>query len=372
MAETRSAVIQDWFVGPGGSEQVAAEIARLLPGSDVYTTFVDPANRPALAGHQVRTWPLQRLGLAQKRYRSLLPLYPIWFEALDLRRFDLVVSSTSAFAKGVRTRRSATHVAYVHTPMRYAWNLDAYLEGSSFGLGSRVAARALRPWLRSWDRRTARRPDVLVANSTAVRDRIGRHWGRDAEVIHPPVNIDDIAPSTVDDGYLLVVARLLAYRRIDLLVEAASRLGRRAIVVGEGPELGRLRRLAAPTVEFRGRVDRAEVVTLLARCHAYVVPGEEDFGIAPVEAMGAGKPVVAFRAGGALDTVVEGATGVFFDRPTSEALADALVAVDQLSFDLRVVRANAERFAVSVFRRRFIELFQRLGVDPSLYEAEST
>jgi glycosyltransferase involved in cell wall biosynthesis len=211
---------------------------------------------------------------------------------------------------------------------------------------------------------------VLVANSNAVRDRIQRYWGRDAEVIHPPVNLEDIRPSTADDGYLLVVARLLAYRRVDLLVEAASRLGRRAIVVGEGPELTRLRRLAGPMVTFKGRLDRSEIVSLFQRCHAYVVPGEEDFGIAPIEAMAAGKPVVAFRAGGALDSVVEGMTGVFFDRPTPQSLAEAIERLDAMSFEPAAIRANAERFAPQVFRQQFVALLERLGVDPELYESE--
>jgi glycosyltransferase involved in cell wall biosynthesis len=367
---TQSAVVQDWFFAPGGSEEVAIEIAGLLPGSDVITSFMEDAYRPRLAGHAVRTWPFQTPAGATRRYRSFLPLYPLWFEALDLRAYDLIVSSSSAFAKAVRTRRSALHIAYIHTPMRYAWDLDTYLAGSSLSAGSRFGARTIRPALRWWDRRTALRPDILVANSEAVQDRIRRVWGREAEVIHPPVRMGDIAVSTQDDGFLLVVARLLAYRRIDLLVEAATRLGRPLIVAGDGPEAGRLRVLAGPTVRFLGRVDRPTVVDLLSRCHAYVVPGEEDFGLAPVEAMAAGKPVVAYRAGGALKTVVDGQTGVLFDRQTPEALAAAIERLDSMSFDRDVIRANAERFSAPVFRSRFIELLQRLGVDPSLYRAD--
>jgi glycosyltransferase involved in cell wall biosynthesis len=211
---------------------------------------------------------------------------------------------------------------------------------------------------------------VLVANSNAVRDRIQRFWGRDAEVIHPPVAFDDINVSCSDEGYLLVVSRLLAYRRIDLLVEAASRLGQRLVVVGDGPQASTLRAAAGPSVTFTGRVSRAEVVEHLEHCHAYVVPGEEDFGIAPVEAMAAGKPVIAYRAGGALDTVVDGKTGVYFDQPTPKSLIDAIAVLDQMTFDPQAIRANAERFSALVFRRRWVELFERLGVDPSLYEAE--
>ena len=204
---------------------------------------------------------------------------------------------------------------------------------------------------------------MLVANSATVRERIRRLWGRDAEVIHPPVDVDEIAPSDADDAYLLVLARLLRYRRIDLAVEACTRLGRRLVVVGDGPELAGLRRLAGPTVEFWGFVPRAEAVDLLRRCHAYLVPCVEDFGIAPVEAMAAGKPVIAFRAGGATETVVDGVTGVFFDAQTPVALAEAIERLDGLSFDRAAIRTQAERFSRSEFRRKFVELFERLGVD---------
>lgn len=367
----RSAVVQDWFIAPGGSERVAIELARLLPGSDMYTTFMDPEYVAELRGHRIRTWPFQRLQVARRNYRAVLPLYPLWFEALDLRPYGLVVSSSSAFAKAVRTRSSACHIAYIHTPMRYAWDLETYMARSSLSFPSRMAARSIRPALQWWDRRTSVRPDVLVANSVTVRDRIQRVWGRDAEVIPPPVEIADIQPSTTDEGFLLVVARLLPYRRIDLLVDAAPRLGRPVVVIGDGPELARLRSRGVSAVRFAGRLPRAEVVDHLQRCHAYVVPGEEDFGMAPVEAMAAGKPVVAFRAGGALDTVIDGETGTFFDEAIPGSLVDALNRLDGMTFDPAVIRANAERFSVRVFHRRFIELFERLGVDPSLYRTDA-
>ena len=367
-----TAVVQDWFFAPGGSEEVAIEIAGLLPGSEVVTSFMEPAYRERLAGHPIWTWPLQRVLGATKRYRSLLPLYPLWFGGLDLRDRDLVVSSSSAFAKAARTRSGSMHIGYIHAPMRYAWDLDTYLAGSSISLPSRLAARVIRPWLRRWDRSTAMRPDVLVANSGAVRDRIKRYWGRDAEVIHPPVRLDGIEVSDQDEGFLLVAARLLAYRRVDLAVGAASRLGRDLVIVGDGPELASLRGLAGPTVRFAGRLDRPALVDLFARCHAYLVSGEEDFGMAPVEAMGAGKPVIALRAGGALETVVDGVTGVHFDTPTLETLTDAIERADSMSFDRAAIRAQAERFSVDVFRRRFVAMFERLGVNPELYRADLT
>jgi glycosyltransferase involved in cell wall biosynthesis len=364
----RSAIVHDWFFQPGGAESAALELARLLPAADVYTSFADRATTEEL-GDRLHPWPLQRLVGATRRFRSFLPLYPLWFGTLRLSDADLVVSSSSAFAKAVRTRPGALHVGYIYTPMRYAWDLEGYLATSSFSLPTRLAARTLRPLLRRWDVRTARRPDVLVAISHAVRSRIERSWGRDADVIYPPVQVDALRVSSRDDGYLLIAARMLAYRRIDLAVDAATRTGRDLVLVGGGPEERRLRSRAGPHVRFAGRVDRATLIDLIERCHAYVVPGEEDFGIAPVEAMAAGKPVVAFGGGGALETVVDGVSGVFFDRSAPDALAEAIERVDSMAFDPKVIRANAERFDVTVFRQRWRELFARLGVDPALYAA---
>ena len=371
MTQARSAVVQDWFFEPGGSELVALELAGLLPSADVLTSFMDPAYQSCLVGHRIRTWPLDRIAAARHRYRAFLPLYPLWFEALGTKSYELVISSSSAFAKAVRTKPAATHVAYIHAPMRFAWDLEGYLARSSVSPLGRVGSRVLRPMLRRWDRRTSRGPTVLLANSAAVRDRIRRYWGRDAEIIHPPVRLDDISVSSRDDGFLLVVARLLAYRRIDLLVSAARQLGRRLVVVGDGPELKRLRALAGPETQFLGHVPRPTLVDLLASCHAYVVPGEEDFGIAPVEAMAAGKPVVAFRRGGALETVDEGTTGVFFDEPTVGALADAIGEIERVDFETTAIRTNAERFAAPVFRRKIVQVLGQLDVDPALYRTDA-
>ena len=367
---SRTALVQDWFFAPGGSEEVAIELAGLLPGTEVFTSFIEPSYQPRLAGHQIRTWPLQGLFGPTRRYRSFLPLYPLWFGSRDLREYDLVISSSSAFARGVRTRprsEGGLHVAYVHSPMRYAWNLEGYVAGSSVSVPARLGARVLRPWLRRWDRAAGRRPDVLVANSGAIRDRLRQLWGRDAEVIHPPVRVAEVAVSNRDDGFLLVAARMLAYRRLDLAVEAANRLKRDLVLVGDGPEEARLRGLAGPTVRFTGRLSRAALDDLFSRAHAYLMPGEEDFGMAPVEAMAAGKPVVAFQAGGALETVLDGQTGVFFEHPNVEALVTAIERLDTVKWDHAAVHQHAMNFDRSEFRERFLSLLQRHGVDPLLY-----
>ncbi len=367
----RPAVVHDFFIQDGGAERCAIEFASLVPSATIETTFFDAARfGGSIDPARVRTWPLQRLFGPTPQFRALLPLYPVWFSTRDLRRHPLVISSSIAFAKAVRTAPSALHIAYVYTPMRYAWDLDEYLEGSSLGPAARFGARVIRPVLRRWDVATSRRPDVIVAISATVQRRIAAVWGRESRIIFPPVDVAAIPPSDRDDGFLLVAARMLAYRRLDLAVMAATSLERELVVVGDGPERARLRSIAGPTVRFLGRVDRSTLLDLFARCHAYVVPGVEDFGIAPVEAMAAGKPVVAFRGGGVTETVVEGKTGVFFDRPEPSSLAAAIEDVERLAVDRAAIHAHADAFDTRVFRSRWRSLFEELGVDPTIYSAE--
>jgi glycosyltransferase involved in cell wall biosynthesis len=361
-ARPRCAIVHDFFTTEGGADRCAIEFARLLPDATVHTSFFNEQRYGSrIAPDRVRPWALQRIPGLLSHFRALLPLYPIYFGTLDLGTYDLVVSSSIAFTKAVRTRPGALHVAYVHTPMRYAWDLDSYLSGSSLSLPARIAARTLGPILRRWDVRTARRPDLIVANSRTVRDRIRVRWHRDALVIHPPVDTAEIELGNVDNGFYLVAARLLAYRHVELAVVACTNLGLPLHVVGDGP-----------TIRFLGHLDRAALVDQFRSCHAYLVPGIEDFGIAPVEAMAAGKPVVAFRAGGLTETVVEGVTGLFFDEPTAGAMADAIHRLERGTFSAGRIRAHALTFDTAVFDRRWRELFRAHGVDPTLYSAETS
>lgn len=364
-----AAIVHDYFVQDGGAERCAVEFANLLPLARVHTSFFHKVRfGDRIDPRRVRTWPLQRLLGPTERFRALLPFYPAYFETLRLHD-NLVVSSSSGFAHAVRTGPETLHIAYVHTPMRFGWDLDGYLTGSSYSPATRLGGRVLRPLLQRWDRRAGGRPALLVANSAVVQQRIARVWGRASEIIHPPVDTDEFPLSSRDDGFLLVASRMLAYRRLDLAVEAATALGRDLVVVGDGPERRRLEAMAGPTVRFLGHVPRSELQDLVARCHAYVLPGIEDFGIAPVEAMAAGKPVVAFRGGGALETVVDGVTGVFFDRPDAGSLAEVLPRLDAITFHGPTIRENARRFDVEVFRQKWRALLAREGVDPHLYSA---
>jgi glycosyltransferase involved in cell wall biosynthesis len=363
-------VAQDWLAAEAGSERVTLEFSRLLPDAQIYTSFFEPRiYGGAIDPARVHTWPLQGLLGPTRHFRSLLPLYPAWFSLLDLRAYDLVISSSVAFSHAVRTGPSAVHASYVYTPLRYAWDLDTYLAGSSWSPLARIGARSIRPLLRRWDRATASRPDVLVGISEAVRTRIQRYWGRDAEVIYPPVDVAGTPLSTRDDGFLLVAARMLAYRRLDLAVDACTTLGRELVVVGDGPERARLETRAGGSVRFLGRVDRPALLDLFARCHAYLVPGIEDFGIAPVEAMAAGKPVVGFRGGGVAETVIDGETGVLFDRQDATSMAEAIERLEGIALSRNAIRQRAEAFDTAVFNARWRALFSRLGVDPSLYSA---
>lgn len=360
--ESTAVIVHEYFIQDGGAEQCAIEFSRLLPDAKLRTTFFDHDRFGArITPGRVQSWPLQRLLGPTRHFRSLLPIYPLYFGSMRVHGADLVLTSSIAFTKAVRTPPGVVHLSYVYTPMRYAWDLDTYLTGSSYGRLTRAAARLLRWALQRWDRRTATRPTVIVAISETVKARIRDRWGRESEVIYPPVNIDEIRPTGEDEGFYLVAARMLSYRRLDLAVEACSRLERPLLVVGDGPERERLERLAGPTVRFLGHVDRERLVRLFQTCRAYLVPGIEDFGIAPVEAMAAGKPVVAFAGGGAAETVVDGTTGVLVAEATADAFADAIASSERIAWDPVVIRAQAEKFDRRVFVERWRELIRRVG-----------
>jgi glycosyltransferase involved in cell wall biosynthesis len=358
-----AAIVHDFFVTPGGAERCAVEFANLLPGAPIYTSFFDAkAFSGQLDASRVHTWPLQRVVRPSEAFRALFPLYALYFGTLRLSRPGLVLSSSIAFSKAVRTSGEATHISYAYTPMRYAWDLDTYLRGSSYPRAAQWAARTIRPLMQHWDRRTAQRPDVVVAISKEVQRRIERVWHREPErVIYPPVDIDDIPLGERDDGFFLVAARLLAYRRVDLAVSACTRLNRPLIVVGDGPEAARLRSIAGSSVSFLGRVERPVLIDLLRRCHAYLMPGAEDFGIAPVEAMAAGKPVLAYGRAGALETVTAGESGLFFDRQVVDDVVNGITELDQLSVDPGRLRDLASRFDAVTFRTAWRELLTARG-----------
>ena len=354
----RLALVHDWLNQIGGAEDVLEALVRMFPDAPIHTSMYWREGMPdSYRSWDVRCTWMDRLPGIYRRHRPYLPFYPLAFSRLDLSEYDLVLSNKSGFCHAVRTGE-ATHVCYCLAPTRYVWDFDSYASREALPAAIQLMLRPFVNWLRLWDYRAAQRVDRFVAISHAVQDRIQRYYERDSVVIHPPVDTSRFRPSPSPDEYYLVVSRLLPYRRIDLAVQAFSHLGLPLAVAGDGRARRALEAAAGPNVTFLGRVPEEELPDLLARCRAYVVPGEEDFGIAPVQAQAAGRPVIAYGAGGALDTVVAGKTGVFFREPTVGALVESVQEFEPASFDPQACRSNAERFSAQVFRTslsRFLE-----------------
>ncbi len=366
----RIAIVHDWIVSMRGGERVLESLCRLFPRAPVFTLrYERRAVSAAIAGQDVRTAFTDRLArylpLGPAGFRMLLPLFPEAIESLPLAEFDLIISSSHAVAKGAIAAPGALHLSYVHSPMRYIWEAaDDYAPAVPGGLLGRAAFAALSRRLRRWDVASTKRVHAMAANSVYTQARIRRVYGRDAQVIEPPVDaarfarVPDPTPSAAGEGLYLCVSALVPYKRVELAVRAFSQPGRpgarrRLVVVGDGPERARLARLAGPDVELRGRVDDDELLRLYAACRAVVHPALDDFGIVPVEALAAGRPVIAFAAGGALDSVRDGETGVLFAQPTPAALAAAVDRLDGLVFEPARLRAAAQRFDRPAFERRF-------------------
>ena len=354
----RAAIVHYWLVNRRGGEKVLEAICRLLPEADIFTLFLDPDTlSPELRRHRITaSW----LDPVRRWRRSLLPLMPMALESFDLREYDLVISSESGPAKGVLTTASSRHVCYCHTPMRYLWELyPAYRNEWTGSRWKRVIMAPLANYLRLWDYASAGRVDHFVANSANVRKRIWKAYRRDADVVYPPVDVDSFYWKAAED-YYLAVSELVSYKRIDLLVSAFSRTGRRLAIVGDGPEYRCLRKAAAANVDFLGRVPDENLRELYARCRAFLQPGEEDFGISAVEAQASGKPVIALGRGGVLETVPPFG-GVFFQAPTEPDLLAALQSFEtrEHEFVPAELQSAARRFSEAEFRQAFTAILQQ-------------
>jgi glycosyltransferase involved in cell wall biosynthesis len=357
----RPAISHEWLTIPGGSEKVVMAILDLLPGAELYTSVYDPAPwPPAITNRPVHTSFLHRIPRATRIYPRLLPLMNAAFRRLDLSAHDLVVSSNHACAKNVRVAAGTPHVCYCHTPMRYAWD-PAFLEGERLGRVGRLAARALVGRLRAQDLSAAAGPDVFVANSTFVARRIATYYRRDARVIHPPVDVQRYLDTPREPrDYYLFLGRIVPYKRADQAVAACARLGRALKVAGEGRALARARALAGPETEFLGHVPDERLPGLLAGARALLFPGEEDFGIVPVEAQAAGVPVIAYGSGGVRDSVLDQRTGVLYDEPTVDALAGAIRRFESMSLEESEARRQARAFSPERFREQFARVLLEL------------
>jgi glycosyltransferase involved in cell wall biosynthesis len=368
----RVAVVHDWLTIPGGSEQVVMELLEMFPAAEVYTSIYAPAAWPPLiTDRPVHSSFLQRVPGATHHYPKLLPLMTRAFRAFDLSRFDLVLSSSHACAKNVRVPAQTLHVCYCHTPMRYAWE-EGFMEGEQIG---RLAHRALPPLLRRLRRQDlegAAGPDVFVANSRHVAARIERYYGRTAEVVNPPVDVAHFLglerAAREQQDYYLVFGRVVPYKRVDLAVDACARLGRALKVAGDGRALAAIRAGADDTgVEFLGLVADAERDRLLSGARALLFPGEEDFGIVPVEAQAAGVPVIAYGVGGAGESVQDGRTGVLFAEQSLAGMSQALEHFETLELEEEWARENARRFGRERFRAEMAAVIDaaRVGGRPS-------
>jgi len=372
------ALVHDWLTGMRGGEKVLERFALMFPDAPIYTLVWNRGSvSEAIESHRIRTSFLQRMPAIATHYRWYLPLFPAAIEGMTLEGFDAVISSSHAVARAVRTPPGTFHLSYIHTPMRYVWDLeDQYFPPGRFPWPVSWYVRGTCARLRRWDTRTSDRPHALLTNSANVAERIARHYRRSAEVVHGPVDVARLQPGAGPRAYDLVVGAFAPNKRVDLAVEAARRAQRPLVVAGSGPEEGRLRRIAGPGTRFLGWVDDAALARLYAGARMLLFPGEEDFGLVPIEAMASGTPVVAFGRGGVLETVGRGADpgtlagvaaggaavvpgGVLFGRQTVDGLIEAIQLADATRFDPATLHAHATPFDVPAFDARFREAFER-------------
>jgi len=352
--------VHDWLTNLAGAERVLISLHEMYPEAPIYTSVYRPEEFPNLADADVRTSFLQKIPKAKEKHQAFSILRTVAFERFDLSEYDVVISSSHAEAKGVLTSPETLHICYCHTPIRYYWSgYHHYLDNPRFGRLNPLV-KAVMPYmtnyLRVWDRCAADRVDIFVCNSRHVARRIKKYYRRDAVVINPPVETARFKPSDSLDDYFLVVGRLIPYKRADIVVEAFNALGLKLKIAGTGTELESLKEKARPNIEFLGRVPDGELNDLYSRCLALIFPQEEDFGIVPLEAMAAGRPVIAYAKGGALETVVEGKTGSFFHKQDAQSVAEAVRAFKPEHYDPRAIREHALKYDVNVFKNNMQNL----------------
>lgn len=350
------AIVHEWLTNMAGSERCIVNFKEIYKEAPIYTTMYNPNNLDKeLQNIDVRTSFLQKW--VKKGHQKFLPLMPFVFENFDLSEYDVILSSNSSCSKGVLTNSQTMHVCYSHTPMRYAWEFyHDYINDSNMSGFKKNLLRIFMTFMRVWDRLSADRVDYFIANSENVAKRIWKYYRRESVVIHPPVRCKLFNISNVDGEYYFILSRLVPYKKIDLAVEVFNQLGLPLVIIGDGSELDSLKKMANDNIIFLGKQPDEVVKKYYSECKAFIFPGEEDFGITPLEAMASGRPVIAYRKGGALETVVEEKTGVFFDDQTPEDLVKAIKKFENITFDKKEIRKYAENFDESVFKRK-IESF---------------
>jgi glycosyltransferase involved in cell wall biosynthesis len=355
----RVALVHDYLTQYGGAERVLDALHEMFPAAPVFTSIVSYDALPKrFRAWDIRTSPLQRVPGADRYYRAGFPLFPLFFRTFDreLREFDLVIADSSAWAHGVRVRRDAKLICYCHSPARFLYRDQDYLEPAKLPFGVRQVADGFFAALRRIDRRNAKQVDRYLANSGNVARRIRDVYGIPAPVVYPPIDVERFrGVAAKSEDWLLVVSRLVPHKRVDLAIEACNRLERRLKVIGDGRDRARLEQLAGPTIEFLGSLDDVATVELYRRCRAFILPGVEDFGMTAIEAQAAGRPVIAYGRGGALESVIDGETGLFFRESTVESLAEAIKRFESMIWKPEFSYRNADRFG----RERFIAEIER-------------
>jgi glycosyltransferase involved in cell wall biosynthesis len=354
------ALVHDWLNQVGGAEDVLQALVSLYSDSPIYTSIYARDLMPD-SYHQwdIRTLWLDRLPGIHRHHQPYLPLYPLAWSGLDLSEYDVVVSNKSGFCHGVRYGKDTVHICYCLAPTRYVWQLDSYIAREGLGKPIEFALRPLVAALKGWDYRAAQRVDYFIAISSDIQKRIKSFYDRDSIIIFPPVDTSRFRPSDQVEDYFLVVSRLIPYKRIDLAVQAATQLGVPLKIGGRGRDLERLKAMAGPTIEFLGYVPDDQLPELVARCRAFIFPGLEDFGIAPVQAQAAGRPVIAYGGGGALDTVIPGKTGELFYDSTVDSLANVMRNFDADAYDSAAIRTHALQFDTQVFNRQLSDFVDK-------------
>ena len=350
----RLALIHDHLTQNGGAERVLEALQAIWPNAPTFTLLYDEERMKAHFGHRnIQTSFLQKMPFALSKSRWYLPLMPIATESYDLSKFDVIISSSSAFSKGIIPPTNALHICYCHTPTRYLWSdTHNYLQELNVPGAVKKILPPLLSYLRVWDYAASKRVDEFIANSKTIQHRIKRFYQEDSFVIHPPVDTDEFHISKKPKEYYLIGGRLVAYKRYDLVIQAFSKLNIPLKVYGTGPVEQQLKEMAGDNVQFLGKVSNEERANLFANAIAFLHPQEEDFGITPLESMAAGRPVIAYRKGGVLETVVDGKTGTFFDTQTWEEIADTVMHFDHTTFNPELIRAHAETFSLKTFHKK--------------------
>lgn len=351
---TKIAIAHDWLTNMGGAEKVVINFKQIYEEAPIYTISYNEKNLDKeLRNIDVRTSFIQKLPKGHKKHQMYLPFMPTAWEQFDFNDYDVVLSSSSSCAKGIITSPDTVHICYCHSPMRYAWEFyNEYMERENLGKLKKLLIKYIMNYIRIWDRASADRVDYYIANSKNVAKRIYKHYGIEADVIHPPVKGSYFNISDIDEDYFLIVSRLVPYKRVDLAVEVFNELGLPLVVIGGGSQLEYLKSIAKPNVKIMGRQPDEVIKEHYAKCRAFIFPGEEDFGITPLEAQASGRPVIAYGKGGALETVVEDKTGLFFDEQTKESLKSAILKFEDMTWNKNEIREHALTFDEEIFKEK--------------------